>query len=361
MIGYRKIKIIGLNPPKKKFILFDELTTPYVDKVIRPEECLVVGVRDRMFYLVPFFLAFVLGISNRKSFMVNYLDILCFLTDAKFLVTSNDNSLAFMQADRGMKLTKLAIQNGWRTKTNDLENLYKNKGSIRCDYYLCFNAHIGSLFFDLTGANAVVVGSFRLNEIYQSLNKYFTCEHSRLVGFISQFEASSSDLTQGWVFSIVSAWCKLKGFEVKVLLRNTNEHSINSEKIFFEAHCVEGFDIGYCHRHALSSNYQASSQFQFIVTLDSTLGYELLALGRKVCFISVRGSCERLDGYSFGWPAEYPVRGEFWSSVCDEQEWLALLERMDRVDLPNLCKEGANLVAIDAGNLKLREILGALK
>ena len=58
-----------------------------------------------------------------------------------------------------------------------------------------------------------------------------------------------------------------------------------------------------------------TAESKFIVTIDSTLGYECLARGQRVCFFSNRSKYLNIkDYFRFGWPLNLPEEGKCWTT-----------------------------------------------
>jgi len=69
--------------------------------------------------------------------------------------------------------------------------------------------------------------------------------------------------------------------------------------------------------HAKGLGYTIAEGFDALVTIDSTLGYEMLALGKRVGFVSNRlhhAGIHSLE-MSFGYPIQLPDDGPFWTSA----------------------------------------------
>ena len=69
-----------------------------------------------------------------------------------------------------------------------------------------------------------------------------------------------------------------------------------------------------------------------MITIDSTLGYEMLARKKKIIFFSIRDSnnkyiyyCDR-GSHKFGWPSHYQDKGICWSNLYDEKIFEEILK-----------------------------------
>ena len=63
------------------------------------------------------------------------------------------------------------------------------------------------------------------------------------------------------------------------------------------------------------------------MSIDSTLGYEALARGSKVVmFAGIRGDSYPLNTRRFGWPADIPETGRFWTNSHDSHIWERVMD-----------------------------------
>ncbi|NDB50393.1 MAG: hypothetical protein EB030_05160, partial [Actinobacteria bacterium] len=81
--------------------------------------------------------------------------------------------------------------------------------------------------------------------------------------------------------------------------------------------------------HAKGEGYELADRFEYLITVDSTLGYEMRALGKPVAFLSNR--LKHLDisdrDLTFGFPLDLPADGPYWSSAITEPEIVQFLHR----------------------------------
>ena len=57
--------------------------------------------------------------------------------------------------------------------------------------------------------------------------------------------------------------------------------------------------------------YKIVDLAKFILSIDSTLGYEAAARGKNVCFFCIRSKIFPLSTYRFGWPVKKKIQGKF--------------------------------------------------
>jgi surface carbohydrate biosynthesis protein len=112
--------------------------------------------------------------------------------------------------------------------------------------------------------------------------------------------------------------------------------------------------------HEKGLGYEACEPFDYLFTVDSTLGYEMLALGQKVGFVSNRFRIAGIDSdeMTFAYPLDLGKDGRFWTSATTQEgivnflhQFLSLTDddwsEIRRIYVPRL-------MALDPGNTKLR-------
>ncbi|MEY4400689.1 MAG: hypothetical protein RL072_554 [Actinomycetota bacterium] len=122
----------------------------------------------------------------------------------------------------------------------------------------------------------------------------------------------------------------------------------------------------------LPSNNQASSYLQlrdtdFIVNVDSTIGYELLARGLRIAFITARMSIaghDEMTEYRFGHPIIQHPFGPYWTSTATPSEIRRVIQYVLNVtdqEWSELSKRARDLLLqFDPDNSKLCSELDAL-
>jgi surface carbohydrate biosynthesis protein len=80
-------------------------------------------------------------------------------------------------------------------------------------------------------------------------------------------------------------------------------------------------------RTSETSTYEFCNSASLIVTTDSTIGYEFLARGNKVSFLSGRINAvsnelsREIRDTDFGFPLELGASGPFWTNIATESEF----------------------------------------
>jgi surface carbohydrate biosynthesis protein len=166
------------------------------------------------------------------------------------------------------------------------------------------------------------------------------------------------------VAAILARICQRQGWDFNIVGRR-NE-SFPSERRFFEFAC-EGLPFTFIAKSFEESSYLTLDHADLVVSIDSTLGYEMISRGQRVLFIQARA--ELLGGpeskqFSFGFPGSYPKEGPFWTSKLDLSEISSRLNSMLGLTFDQWreasCFATSELMVSDPNNGKLSALLDSL-
>lgn len=271
------------------------------------------------------------------------------LTAATVVVTGVDsNPLFYSLKHRLPKLSFIAVQNGIRgtgspAKGGDLWTALQSQSEHRpaVDLVATFGAHHSNQFRDHVDCHTIEIGSARSNMI--PISPKADVRATPCIALISNFSGLPhigvfDDGTAGetamylgerrvsareyfsadaQVASTLSRICSREGWDFKVIGRR--DESFKSELRFFEEACC-GYQFAFVPKSSEESSYQELDQADVVVSIDSTLGYEMISRGQRVLFIQARA--ELLGGsearqFRFGFPGTYPNEGAFWMTSLD--------------------------------------------
>jgi surface carbohydrate biosynthesis protein len=280
------------------------------------------------------------------------------------LITFIDNNTAFLDlCDRLPEATSVAIQNGHRNSVSHLSSAKKRN----LDFYFTFNAEYGSMAESHITGKSIALGSLRNNFVPISA---IDAKSDRRVIFISQYfdrqndfsYTSQDETTHSWdeFFAIerlalpeLARWCALKGLTLEIKSRYRAESP--TETAFYKSLYGLGA-VEMIHSTSERESYELLDSGAMFVTIDSTLGYEALARGARVAFVSARDAQLGGDNREFGWPASLDRTGAYWLSDYTEQEMQSLLERVILSSEPSQAQRKA-MIEFNAGNTKLASLL----
>jgi surface carbohydrate biosynthesis protein len=266
----------------------------------------------------------------------------------RFVFTFLDNNVDFYKLAAIFPNTKfIAIQNGQRANyANQMGfgffDLLK-KESV--DYKLSAHAIcvLGTTAADqytqYINAKPVITGSLKNNLIG---NQIKPTEHFDIV-YVSQhapFEISNSEvkfffgnksITAAEFYTIeqkivrfLAEHSKRTNQSIAVLGKRTD--SSPYERDFFSS-AASPNTVRFIPRTSETSTYEFCNSASLIVTADSTIGYEFLARGNRVVFLSGRINAvsdelsREIHDTDFGFPLELGLSGPFWTNTANESDF----------------------------------------
>lgn len=303
-------------------------------------------------------LAILRGRLGRWGYYRTFVEV----TRAKLVFVWHDTNIEAYQLEHHLRIPVWCFQNGHRLKISPhsaiglIEALEKSSVSFtpRVSKYFAFGPSPIALLAPYIQADFEPIGSLRLNS-YLSNRKIGASpkgeSHRPTIGFIVSFP-NSSDIPNGRIAGNESPFVRLCGatlsyseyFQIDLLVaqalfslslkigcdvaiigkrsnRDTTEREYFASLPNRESMPVMGHEKG--------NGYALADEFDYLVTVDSTLGYEMLGLGKKVGFICSRFKTlgisfpdERV-GHSLNWDTE----GPFWTTASEIESMMVFLER----------------------------------
>lgn len=306
----------------------------------------------------------------------------------RIVITLIDNDTYFLTIKKSFpSITTIAIQNGVRANysphaQHGFFSLLEKIDSPSCDYYCVFNKHVGKQLTGFIETAPVVTGSIKNNEF-----PYRTNESKPLsIAFISQYPPRRvPNSSEGLYFDnafvpdhdfyqadflvakFLARYCSNRNFEFIVCgKRDANfKHEYES---FSKAIGEQKWT--YIPRKSDYSSYETLDAVNIVVSIDSTVGYEFFARGKRTAFFSIRGTLiseqigTAIEDLNFGWPLQLEPHGPFWTNLPNESEFVRVLDHLMSVDDDEWTREigkyTEDLMVFDRGNTVLRGLLQRL-
>lgn len=328
-----------------------------------------------------------LGFSWR-SYCISLLQ----LTQAQVVITCIDSDALFYSLKHSLpEVTFISIQNGIRGNITEspggdlwtqLERLRHQPPHV--DFVATFGPAHSKQYKNQIQCETLEIGSSRNNQF--GVSRYTTPRTRPLIGFISNFipphckvysNVSSSPITthlgsrpipahlyfhaEVVVGRIVAEICASEAWEFRVAGKRSDD--VVGEREFWGEICRPR-PYMFFPRDTKSSSYEILDDCDLIVTIDSTLGYEMIARGTRVIFISERARIlggDEARQFAFGFPDDFPDEGLFWTNSTDLRHVLSMMRRvLTMSDLEwDLCSEFVRerLMVFDAGNTLLHQLI----
>lgn len=293
------------------------------------------------------FAALRMVVTGKKS-LFDYTIAYLKLFKPKFAFTFLDNNIEFYKLAAIFPKTKfIAIQNGYRANYAnqigsgffDLLEKESAKNTLTATAVCVLGKTSGDQYSQYIQSRSIVTGSLKNNMIGSQIRP---TERFDIV-YVSQhapFEIPSSEVRFYFGEQSISA-SEFYAIEQKIVCflaeRSIRLHqsfavlgkrtdSSPFEREYFVS-AAKPAPIHFIPRTSDVSTYEFCNSASLIVTADSTVGYEFLARGNKVVFLSgrIKAVDNNLLGESsdtdFGFPLELGESGPFWTNTANDSEF----------------------------------------
>lgn len=329
-------------PKGKQVVLVDAFGINILRSYIPEDEIEIIDI-DR----INAFAALRMVVTGKKS-LFDYTIAYLKLFKPKFAFTFLDNNIEFYKLAAIFPKTKfIAIQNGYRANYAnqigsgffDLLEKESAKNTLTATAVCVLGKTSGDQYSQYIQSRSIVTGSLKNNMIGSQIRP---TERFDIV-YVSQhapFEIPSSEVRFYFGEQSISA-SEFYAIEQKIVCflaeRSIRLHqsfavlgkrtdSSPFEREYFVS-AAKPAPIHFIPRTSDVSTYEFCNSASLIVTADSTVGYEFLARGNKVVFLSgrIKAVDNNLLGESsdtdFGFPLELGESGPFWTNTANDSEF----------------------------------------
>ena len=315
-------------PKKNKLILFDDIGEEYLRKINK--SFYILDIRLNKLNIISLFLSLFYKKCSDNMKLNYYLNLIKFFRP-EIIITFNDNRLDFYKLKKYLpQILFISVQNGWRGYKDDIfEYLVKEENkNLSRDYILSFNQYVSNKLKKHIVSRYFNIGSYRSNNysiansqtkdicIISQFQKYSNVDDVISIYGKKQITWANFMKSDELVFKVIDDLRFDKKYNLKVYLRNTNSF-VDIEKNFFMS-IFKKSKITFIKKNNPKNMFSFLDKCKLIITLDSTLGYEMLSRGKKVIFITAREYVSNFFlGYGYGWPMKLSKNGPFWCSNLD--------------------------------------------
>ena len=274
-------------------------------------------------------------IINFKFSIKDYVQFYIDISKPKAIITLIDNDESFYELNLNSNCKRILIQNTFRSTQGDIFSKieYLKKKNYRCDYILVFNKHVGELYKKFLVGTPIQIGSFRSNSflIKKTKKKYDILYVSSYKGqkdwdkFLDSKDITWGEIRQGEekLLSFLKEFIK-QNKDVRLHILGCKSTTKKRELIYFKTK-LKGLEFSFIPRDKNRKTYQIIDEANILINTDSTLGYESLARGNKVCVFSTLPEKYPMNSSKFGWPAKIKDRGFFWTNIIEYKEFVRIL------------------------------------
>lgn len=359
------------RPKPSSVLIFDACNQDLIMEYLHPYKPVVLHVRGEQINMHAFF-ASLFRSGNKFN---SYVD--CFIEKVKpsLIVTFIDNAPNFLTiSKRHQKIKTLFIQNGWRSYFADifetLDRMDRDKNStLKVDYMMVFGPTIGLQYSRYISGTVVPMGSLKNNLVSRSQ------QHQQgLIAFVSQWHSNGVYLGDIFfnqeefyqqvdrpIIQCLANYAREKNKRLAIIRRSSMHSALRmKEEAYFSD--LLGEKCVFLEPNGSYPSYQAIDAAEVVVGVDTTLGYEAIARGKKTAIFSIRGNLLGICGLSYGWPGNFPSEGPFWTNRSDSSTFIRILNYLFEVDDVQWRKDVSatnfsSLMIYDPGNSILKSIL----
>ncbi len=341
---FLNVKINFKYPKKTKILIVDNEGSKEIKKILNIRNCEILHTRHESFSL-PILLILLIKFELT---ILNYYKKYIELSDPKLIVTFIDNNTMFYKLKNHFKEKKfLAIQNGHRMAFGDIFGFFRDykpkKKNFSSDFIATFNKSISLKYEKYINTNFIYSGSIKNNYIkisnpkkkYNNYILYISAYREKLKKIqngelsLNDFEIRHKTKHKNYLeehihFELprfLQTYCERNNLKLAILgMSNTDE-----EKNFYKK--IINNDFKFIEKINVYSSYKNLDNYNMVVSSISTLGYEALSRGNKICFFVPKiSSIEK--SYNFGWPSINKKKGFFFSNKCNYLEVSKILDNI---------------------------------
>jgi surface carbohydrate biosynthesis protein len=337
-----KFKFSFALPKGQQVALADASGISILNKYIPQKDISIIDVEQlNVFAVLRMFFA---GKKSLFDYTVAYIKTF----KPQYVFTFIDNNIDFYKfAQIFPKVKFIAIQNGLRSNyANQMNNGFfdllesESAHNILSAYAICvLGSNEGDKYSKYIQSKQIITGSLKNNLIdnriepkeqfdivYVSQHAPFEIPNSEIKFFFGSKSITPSEFyaVEEYIVRFLVARCNRTGQSFAILGKRSDSSPFERE--FFDS-AAAPHNVHFIPRTSEASTYEFCNSASLVVTTDSTIGFEFLARGKKVAFLSARIDAidhvlsQEVHDTDFGFPLELGTTGPFWTNVANESEF----------------------------------------
>ena len=376
-------KIIWSRPQQRPVLLIDPSGIDLLTEFIAIEDIEILNLEETNIWV---FVRTILRLQlSTAAYVIEYIAS----TQPAAVITFIDNDVNFYSLKSFCPQTKfLAIQNGLRANYSsspmsgffDQLTIALSKTALSSDYYCAFGDGGAAQISRYIQCERLTIGSLKNNLYTSSQNAsdtvgdvvlisqyppFPTHEAERRVYFGNKFiPLADFYRIESTVAKLVAQYCASNHLSFTIC--GKRDDTTADEYNFFKE-SVGSLPWSFKPRSSTYSTYEIADSAKVIVSVDSTVGQEFFARGKRVAFMSGRtqtadpiGLAEVRDT-NFGYPLDLPLSGSFWTNQATAAELTRILDYLQAVTDEEWATEIApyneSLMAYQPGNPVFKKLL----
>lgn len=335
-------KKIWRKPGNAKALIFDRSGSEVLLTYLDPNSLEILDLRGESLNLYVLFRCLLHWKLSSIDYIFQYLSCV----EPSVALTFIDNNILFYQLKNHKKdLITVFVQNGIRAEAGCVLGILKKQTNFRnkyhVDYMLTFGKAIGKKYSEYIEGKTYPIGSFK-NNIHQLKSK----KQLKSVLFLSQYRIPPSSESspilildnrqifwkqfysaEEFLLPLLRQYCSQNELNLKICM--CSDDQMKEERYFRSLLGHENLEL--LKKTNLYSSYGKVAVAGFVVFIDTTLGYEALARGKKTAAFTLRGKLIGSSSRNFGWPADLSDNGPFWTNHADEREFKRVMDYITTV------------------------------
>jgi len=365
-----KAKYIFIKPRNKKILIFDNKGSTashyrYFSN-LDVEILHVLGERINFYILFKILLNF--KFPTIKLYIEEYVKIV-----KPSFIFHNSFNIRFFEIDKkkfNFEFVKIFTQSELKN-FYDFKEFISNKKNLKCDYLFVWSEGMKNKLLNHIKGNYIVTGSFANNDgpkiEYKKLknkliyvSQYRTFKKKKLTDTKKTIRDNFHGVRFSWdqffkieldLCDMLKNYCNINNIEFSIVGTSINDQK--SEKEFFSKR-LGNIGWSYIKSSKNKRGIYLTNKAKFIVTVDSTLGYECLARGQRVGFFSMRKKYIKSSYSKFGWTMNLNEEGPCWTTNNTQNDFkrvMNFLVKAKEKEWDRIRKNSLNdLMFYDSGN-----------
>ena len=346
-----KVRLRFDLPIKNKILLFDETHSNTLREIVNKDFNILKVRSEKEVYFWILLRQVIIFDFKFVTYCENYIKFI----SPKIIITFIDTNIDFYKLKNKFNHIKfISVQNGLRTADWFQSKKMSVSKNLKCDHIFVFNKYIINKYKKHINSNYHTLGNFKNNII--KVNK--TKIHNQFL-FISQFNKTDKIFInfQKKLLKYINIYILYSNSKLHILLRSKNPSDQLEEMKFykkiFQSNCIFLKSLKW------KKAYKIIDNFENIIFMYSTLGFEAIARKKKVAIFSP----DKILGfkYYFGWPRPFQKRHEYFlGKKLTYSEIKRVLGNISKCSQTHWQKKYYSVIKdemyLNQGNVKLEEL-----
>ncbi len=349
---FRSTKRVWRRPPRANLLIIDRGTASPLDEMFAHHTPHIMEIRGESVNMW----ALLRALPKIHLGAVAYLEAYIDFVKPKLILSRTDNNHTLWQLKRRPNVTYQValVQNGWRLNLEfEMPMMLSPHGPCApwfVDRVFSYGPTWSAQIARTTKAKGIAAGSLFANEFKQVSGQ----QNISLVStFRSEYVRKKLDLGLS-LYRSLNEYLTLKNLSLTII--GFSGTDLSSEEFDFMKHHLPTADWSLRAREHRLSSYESLETCGIVLVDQSSLGYEMLGLGKRVGFIASMEWSK--STHRFGLPLEFGEKGPFWTNDPSEEEISRILDYLLTVSDEQWERDSGwirdQLMVHDYGNTKIR-------